>query len=1018
MSSLQSLTIRILAPVLTLAALAAPRPALAWKVYTHNYAGQKILEAIDFAQSTIEIDGQRYPVDHRVTAAINACRACFNAGVVGPDGFPDLTYGQSVIHPARTGAWLDHLFRKAWAAQGLGSPYSDAEKKQILAFTYGFLFHATGDLWAHTMVNELSGEVFPSVFEALADPEKMGIALKHVALEGVLGDATPGFDGDREHRKTAPGGYGQSSGDVSNDATPGFEYAVPKRFIYDALISASDTPVQAQRGHYVEARGPLIGFFLEMRDGLQDFINDTSPDTLQDAINAYQETLAALNNAREDCNFEDALDILHDAVACPAALLELGFDFAVDSLEAFLAIVIGITEDLIFAVLDAYLAAWVSDINKGLRDWADFGLASSQGLFDPQTRRNIQNERCAVLGNEGSGARADCEAEVTLTTALFEKVEPFVNDHLLSMIGLPDAVGDVNAILGEISDVVDQILAVAGLPLRPFLAPIHELKQWIRSLILDAIEDAIGIDLEQLTDLLEAPTHTLCQSSIQMDLFDNGALVTIPLFQDDQHQRLDDYLGFTGNHHVPEQGVGPECGRLTDNTQLDAETFAPFRNTVAMGKLLMLEGGTLDELASQRLGRTISTYGAGGAAHVNVMIKSFQEPDGSWLRLIDGDHAWRRDGRPVFEHHATDAQGQELLGGDGHMPLFASCVLRPAFRGLFLDWENPWQGTRGPLPGTALDRFPSLGDAPMPDADNDPLPPRSHLALTGTTYSSGPTQFVAADHAFTFTASDSVLSPAGKSFRPDQLGLRRRIYSDPLSPGGFVAAYQGEALHLDGADGAYFINYQSSDPCHTFENAAEPVGAPEVARTVSAILDTKAPAVTCMSPPFGLTYATDGSVVIRFGVWDGPLGSGIASIQATIDGVYGSAGPVPVVDGASLVLFDLDPGTRTVAVSTADNLKNAATTGCTFEVHATAASLLVNLRNAYRDGIISYGMYQSLAAKLQAARAAKTRGQLDTEVNVLRAFIGELRALSGKRIDATFADKLIAFAQDLVDSGG
>ena len=39
--------------------------------------------------------------------------AYFNAGVVGPDGFPDLTYGQSVMHPEQTGKWLTHILKQA-----------------------------------------------------------------------------------------------------------------------------------------------------------------------------------------------------------------------------------------------------------------------------------------------------------------------------------------------------------------------------------------------------------------------------------------------------------------------------------------------------------------------------------------------------------------------------------------------------------------------------------------------------------------------------------------------------------------------------------------------------------------------------------------------------------------------------------------------------------------------------------------------------------------------------------------
>ena len=46
---------------------------------------------------------------------------------MGPDGFPDLTYGQQVIHPEQTGKWLRHILKKARWAQDDAS-YSDARR--------------------------------------------------------------------------------------------------------------------------------------------------------------------------------------------------------------------------------------------------------------------------------------------------------------------------------------------------------------------------------------------------------------------------------------------------------------------------------------------------------------------------------------------------------------------------------------------------------------------------------------------------------------------------------------------------------------------------------------------------------------------------------------------------------------------------------------------------------------------------------------------------------------------------
>ena len=78
------------------------------------------------------------------------------------DGFPDLVMGQGVIHPNDTGTWLNRILDMAWSAQEEDS-FSITEKSQLLAFAYGFLVHAGGDLWAHTLVNEFSEGPFPEI---------------------------------------------------------------------------------------------------------------------------------------------------------------------------------------------------------------------------------------------------------------------------------------------------------------------------------------------------------------------------------------------------------------------------------------------------------------------------------------------------------------------------------------------------------------------------------------------------------------------------------------------------------------------------------------------------------------------------------------------------------------------------------------------------------------------------------------------------------------------------------------
>ena len=95
-------------------------PVEAFKPYTHNQSGfDARADAIDDGQVTI--NGEDYPVPPRVVLALQQYPSYYNAGVIGPDGFPDLTMGQSIIHPENTGQWIAFLLDRAWDAQEPGA---------------------------------------------------------------------------------------------------------------------------------------------------------------------------------------------------------------------------------------------------------------------------------------------------------------------------------------------------------------------------------------------------------------------------------------------------------------------------------------------------------------------------------------------------------------------------------------------------------------------------------------------------------------------------------------------------------------------------------------------------------------------------------------------------------------------------------------------------------------------------------------------------------------------------------
>jgi hypothetical protein len=194
--------------------LASGSTALAWKPKTHVHLaetahadavvdGKVTIFAVDYPNGAVRKDAGgkpvvigTYNVNPAVLAAIKAHPAQFRAGVLGPDAYPDIATGQQIIHPAGskgpgetdadlnrggpgTDPWLQHLWSKAYGANGTPDS-TDACR----AFVAGFLTHAAGDIYGHTLVNHYTGDAFHFA-------PRQENAIKHVVLEGYIGLRTP-----------------------------------------------------------------------------------------------------------------------------------------------------------------------------------------------------------------------------------------------------------------------------------------------------------------------------------------------------------------------------------------------------------------------------------------------------------------------------------------------------------------------------------------------------------------------------------------------------------------------------------------------------------------------------------------------------------------------------------------------------------------------------------------------------------------------------------------------------------
>ena len=722
--------------VALLAVLALASSAQAFKPYTHIQSGLRAYEDVT-DDGKVTIEGREYAVKPEVLAALEANPAYFNAGVVGPDGFPDLVMGQSVIHPEQTGKWLAHILKEAYQAQSDPS-YSVAERGQILAFAYGYLTHAAGDMWAHTLVNDVAGGVFPSVGE-LADIDKAEIAIRHIIVEGYIGDATAGYDGNKARGPVLNEVNEDGNPQVSDDATPHIPFAAPKRFIYETFINpANPLPVG-------DSRGKLIDFFIDMQAELQvaeaRYAWDSEYDDCSLLLDAdchertktlYVDTVRGTKTTTVDYN------------RCEADVFCAGLDAG------------DLASDLtINNMVETYLEHWIEDVEDGLKNWSDLGLATTKALFDPRSHRAAQDHICRnEPDDENSLLRANCEDGVGPLDVIGYESEDYINDHLISMLGAPDIVGDLNELFGVISDTLDDVLGrvePAGCSDRR--------DQGVRQEPDPGRDRGRAADRHRPAQVLRHLAHALDRDeAVSLDLPIVGTQ-QVDLFEPSTHPKLDGLMHLPADHHENQQvklpGVGtvPSTG-LKDSAVFDAEEFAAYRNAVQTAKLLLLDGNGLNAAlgdilkAKGTIKGGVATYPANGNLMTTQLYGNLP-----WLRSIDSDHSWRSDGRPRFcaaedaGCPSDDAQPrpEEHDAGNDTFPVWESCLLRPTFATLYRDWEN----------GTA--QFPALGDAPSADP-SDPDAPAGTLLLAGTTYTSGGTTYVGGNHQFTAKAVDAVFA--------------------------------------------------------------------------------------------------------------------------------------------------------------------------------------------------------------------------------------------------------------------
>jgi hypothetical protein len=212
------------------------KPASAFQPRGHIQTANTAINEILAGSNNVTIDGRKYPVDSRVADAIRSYPDFYRGGVVGPDGFPDAFVGQTRIHPTTdkppltvANQWLRHVYDSAW--RDYLSLRGNDEAKKILAFGYGYLTHAAGDTWAHTLVND---RPFSNGIATLGlNPQILGVYVRHIIVEAYIGKHTP---------------------------TTNLRIDAPSDFVYRTFI---ENPTAKSLGN-----GPIFNYFFSLKDKL------------------------------------------------------------------------------------------------------------------------------------------------------------------------------------------------------------------------------------------------------------------------------------------------------------------------------------------------------------------------------------------------------------------------------------------------------------------------------------------------------------------------------------------------------------------------------------------------------------------------------------------------------------------------------------------------------------------------------------------------------------------------------
>jgi len=290
--------------------------AKAFGLNTHLWIAQQIIDGLDDnCRIQLGREKARFPTD--VCQSIQKYPEYFLAGSIGPDGFPDIITGQTVVHPGvddgwKTSDWLNHLYQRA-------------ENGRELAFAAGYLVHAASDTFAHTYVNNYAGDEF-----SLTDERR--VEIRHFVLEKYIDSRLPpsavNIDKLKVPTKFLRDNLIYNKSAAVNSARSGIALHIPamyavKESIGDVAASADDLekeitrvidlliPWEKQLGINLGDQKVDLGFLKEGLKGqetklaLEKEALESAKKSLDDAINELEKNAQKIDHYRNQISSAD-----------------------------------------------------------------------------------------------------------------------------------------------------------------------------------------------------------------------------------------------------------------------------------------------------------------------------------------------------------------------------------------------------------------------------------------------------------------------------------------------------------------------------------------------------------------------------------------------------------------------------------------------------------------------------------------------------------------------------------------